>query len=77
MTERSEWQRRIGVGEPCSAFTTSKGRSPRRRKVITEEGPSRGTVGGFHTDHPDGRVDATVVNPHTVATPNLVISKEQ
>lgn len=64
---RSEWQRRIGVGEPCSAFTTAKGRSPRRRPVITEEGPTRGTVGGFHTDHPDGRQDAAVF-PTTVTS---------
>jgi hypothetical protein len=64
---RSEWQERIGVGEPCNAFTTAKGKSPRRRPVTVEEGPHRGTVGGFHTDHPDGRVDATV-HPQTVTT---------
>lgn len=56
----NDFQRRIGVGEPCYSFTTAKGRSPRRRPVVTEEGPTRGHIGGFHTDHPDGRVDAQV-----------------
>lgn len=62
---RSEWQERIGVGEPCHSFTTAKGRSPRRRPVVTEEGPTRGQVGGYHTDHADGRQDATVFPPTT------------
>lgn len=60
---RSEWQRRIGVGEPCTAFTTAKGRSPRRRNVVREEGPGAGEVGGYQTDHPDGRMDAHVFPP--------------
>jgi hypothetical protein len=65
MTEdtRSDFARRIGVGEPCYSFTTAKGRSPRKRKVIAEEGPLKGQVGGYQTDHPDGRLDATVFAP--------------
>lgn len=65
---RSEWQRRIGVGEPCTAFTTAKGRSPRRRPVVAEEGPHRGTVAGTQTDHPDGRLDAHVYAPCATRT---------
>lgn len=71
MDTRTDWQRRIGVGEPCTAFTTAKGRSPRRRNVTVEEGPHRGTVGGYHTDHPDGRVDATVNAPTVTITPRI------
>lgn len=64
----NEFQRRIGVGEPSHAFTTAKGRSPRKRKVIAEEGPRKGQVGGFQTDHPDGRMDAHVFAPPMTAT---------
>jgi hypothetical protein len=60
---RSEFARHVGVGEPCHTFTTAKGRAPRRRKVVTEEGPNRGNVGGYQTDHPDGRLDAHVYAP--------------
>jgi hypothetical protein len=64
---RSEFAERIGVGEPSYAFTTAKGRSPRKRKVIAEEGPRKGKVGGYQTDHPDGRMDATVFAPPATA----------
>ena len=55
---RNDFQRRIGVGERSNAFAR-KGPT-RRRRVIREEGPNRGTVGGYHTDHKDGRQDAHV-----------------
>jgi hypothetical protein len=60
----NEFQKRIGVGEPCRAFGKLAG-TTRTRPVVTEEGPTRGTVGGAHIDHWDGRVDA-VVSPPTV-----------
>lgn len=60
----NEWQRRIGVGEPSRAFLTKAGTS-RRRLITTEEGPTRGKVGGAEIDHWDGRVDA-VVRPETI-----------
>jgi hypothetical protein len=60
----NEFQKRIGVGEPCRAFGKLAG-TTRTRPVVTEEGPTRGTVGGAHIDHWDGRVDA-VVSPATV-----------
>jgi hypothetical protein len=68
---RSEFARRIGVGEPCNSFTTAAGRAPRRRKVVTDEGPRRGTVGGYQTDHPDGRLDAHVFAPTATTSGDL------
>lgn len=59
----NEFQRRIGVGEPSHAFATAKGKSPRRRSVIRQEGALAGTVGGFQIDHPDGRMDAEIHPP--------------
>lgn len=60
----NDFQRRIGVGEPCRAFGKHAG-TTRTRPVVTEEGPTRGTVGGAHIDHWDGRVSA-VVRPETL-----------
>jgi hypothetical protein len=76
MEERSAWQARIGVGER-SWFFRSYGDAPRTRDVVVEEGPLRGTVGGFHTDHADGRVDATVRAGVFTPNPNIVVQKEQ
>ncbi len=45
----NDFQRRIGVGSVNYALQRTG--PTRRRNVITEEGPTRGTVGGFHTDH--------------------------
>ena len=55
----NEFQQRIGVGAPCYAI----GRTgpTRSRKVVIDEGPRRGSVGGFQVDHKDGRQDATVL----------------
>lgn len=66
---RTEWQERIGVGEPCRALTSTEARKPtRRRKVIREEGPGAGTVGGYQTDHANGRLDAHVMAETVTAT---------
>ncbi len=63
--ERTEWQERIGIGERCVALGRT---GPKRtRKIVTEEGPARGKVGGYQIDHKDGRVDA-VVTPPAVST---------
>lgn len=71
MDARSDWQKRIGVGEPCRALTSEAARTPtRRRRVIREEGPGAGQVGGFQTDHSDGRLDATVLAPTVTVKPN-------
>lgn len=56
---RTEWQKRVGVGERSNALIGVS--TPIRHRAVTaEEGPNRGRVAGFHTDHSDGRVDATV-----------------
>lgn len=64
---RSEFARRIGVGEPNRSLLRH-GKATRRRPVTVEEGPNRGHVGGFHTDHHDGRVDAQVFAPTVTTT---------
>jgi hypothetical protein len=49
----------IGVG--VQALQIRHGADPTRRvPVVREVGPTRGTVGGYHTEHWDGRRDATV-----------------
>lgn len=60
--ERSEYQKHIGVGERTSIVLRRAGQT-RRTDVLVEDGPRRGRVGGFHTEHWDGRVDATVLAP--------------
>jgi hypothetical protein len=57
---RSKWQERLGVGERLVRTT---GRLSIRRPVTVEDGPRRGQIGGYHTEHRDGRVDATVAAP--------------
>lgn len=57
----NEFQQRIGVGQACYAIGRTG--STRKRAVTVEEGPRRGRPAGFHTDHKDGRVDATVFAP--------------
>jgi len=57
----NEFQQRIGVGQTCHAIGRT---GPTRKRLVTvEEGPRRGSVGGFHLDHKDGRTDATVFAP--------------
>jgi len=64
MDDRSDFQRRLGVGERQRLYGRHVG-TTRDRPVIADDGPSRGRSTGFHTDHWDGRVDATV-RPETV-----------
>ena len=55
----NKFQERIGVG----GRTFGSGLRPDAKRVIpalVEEGPRSGKVGGFHTEHASGRVDATV-----------------
>jgi hypothetical protein len=59
----NDFQRRIGVGTVNYALGRT---GPTRKRAITsEEGPARGTVGGYQVDHKDGRMDA-VITPPTV-----------
>ena len=64
MSGRSEFQERIGVGERQHLFGRHAG-TTRTRPVINDDGSSRGQAGGTHTDHWDGRMDATV-KPNTL-----------
>ena len=58
----NEFQRRIGVGEPCRSFGRLAG-TTRNRPIGADDGPMRGRKVGHNTDHWDGRVDATVQAP--------------
>ena len=58
----NDFQRRIGVGEPCRTFGRLTG-TTRQRPVVADDGPMRGRTVGHQTDHWDGRVDATVKAP--------------
>ena len=62
----NDFQRRIGVGE--THYGLARTGPTRKRKIIAEEGPHRGTVGGVQTDHSDGRLDAHVFPPTTTRT---------
>jgi len=55
---RTEFQKRVGVGERARFALRHRGTS-RVRPTLIEEGKRAGQVGGHHTDHWDGRVDAT------------------
>jgi hypothetical protein len=49
----------LGIG--YQGLLSRVGPDPTRRTPVTiEEGPHRGRVGGHHTEHWDGRQDATV-----------------
>jgi hypothetical protein len=54
----------MGVGRRSAAVATnriSQGPDPTRRVPVTaDDGPRRGRRAGWHTEHMDGRQDATV-----------------
>jgi hypothetical protein len=54
--DRSEFQRRLGVGERQHPYGRRVG-TDKRVNVIREDD---GRVGGYHTHHWDGSVSATV-----------------
>ena len=57
----NDFQRRIGVGSTNYALQRT---GPTRKRAITaEEGPARGSVGGYQIDHKDGRMDALITPP--------------
>lgn len=61
------WKCRMGVGRSSSVAAMEsirQGKDPIRKKPVRiEEGPHRGSVGGHHTEHKDGRQDAHVHAP--------------
>ena len=60
MEARNEFQERVGVGGRTFG---SVGPSSRWIPVLCEEGSRAGKVGGFLTEHRDGRIDATPQPP--------------
>lgn len=66
MDDRTDWQRRIGVGESCAGYGQRTG--PTRTSVVPRE--DNGRPAGTQTEHKSGRVDATVYVPpvHRKAT---------
>jgi hypothetical protein len=60
--ERSEWQKRIGVGERQVKYGVHAGRSIEIPKFREDNGK----LGGKQTEHWDGRVDATIIAPTVV-----------
>jgi len=65
---RSAWQAKVGVGERQVKIT---GRRSVTVPVVVEEGPNRGQPGGHHTDHRDGRRDATVTPAALTLKPRI------
>lgn len=60
---RQAFKERIGVGRPSNVARTVGGPgTARRTPVLRDDSP---VIAGFHTDHWDGRRDATVTNPIT------------
>lgn len=59
MEQRSEWQARVGVGERQVRYGVHAGTS----QDIPAYREDNGELGGKHTHHWDGRVDATIVAP--------------
>jgi hypothetical protein len=57
----NEFQTRIGVGS--TNYALQRTGKTRTRKIIAEEGPAKGTVGGVQVDHKDGRMDALITPP--------------
>lgn len=55
----NDFQQHIGVGQPARAFGRLAGTS--KDTLVRRE--DTGVVGGKHTEHWDGRVDATIVAP--------------
>src|SRR5688572_27287975 len=59
---RTEFQKKIGVGERQYRFGKHSGTN-NVKPVVIEEGSRAGKVGGYQTEHWSGRVDATVLAP--------------
>lgn len=62
MSKKSKWQDKIGVGEKQHLFGRHVGTS----KDIPAYREDNGKIGGKHTEHWDGRVDATIIAPTLV-----------
>ncbi len=71
---RSEWQRRIGVGEPNYGIGQRTGPT-RIRPVIADTGPLAGRQVGKTREHASGRVDGKATAMTITPNPALVARK--
>jgi len=67
--ERSEFQRRIGVGEKQHPFSLKSGPGSSRTFPVKRE--DNGKVGGKTTHHWDGRQDSTVFAGSMIKKPKV------
>lgn len=62
----NDFQKHIGVG--TTNYGLARTGSTRVRTVIAEDGPRKGKIAAYQTDHASGRVDARViVDTHKVS----------
>lgn len=59
MSDKSDWQQRIGVGERQVRYGVHAGTA----KDIPVYREDNGRLGGKQTEHWDGHVDATIIAP--------------
>lgn len=62
VSDRTEWQERIGVGEKQVNYGVHAGTS----LEIPKYREDNGKLGGKQVEHWDGRVDATIIAPTIV-----------
>lgn len=70
----NDFQRRIGVGLRQHHYGRHVG-TTNATPVTADDGPLRGHEVGHHTEHWDGRVDATVTSAVAHINPNLTARK--
>lgn len=68
---RSDFQRRIGVGEPQHVYGRHVGRT-NTTPVIADDGPRAGRPVGTRTEHWSGRVDAKATSAQISVNPHIV-----
>lgn len=66
--ERTDWQKRIGVGESCSGYGVRTGPT-RTLPKVADDGALRGQQVGVVREHKDGRVDAKVTAAEVTVLP--------
>jgi hypothetical protein len=63
--------------ERIRSIGVSKGRQTKTTPVIADEGTFRGQEVGFHTEHADGRVDATSTRQDLRLMPNVTVVRDE
>lgn len=62
MSEKSEWQKKVGIGERQHVYGKHAG-SAKEYPIYRED---NGKLGGKQVEHWDGHVDATIIAPTLV-----------